>query len=294
MTEAEPMPERSGRRHRSARPQREVVMVLSFEGWNDAGEAASAAVEHLRDSWGAEEIEAIDSEDYYDFQFTRPTISRDERAVRHVEWPASRIYRASVPGSRVDVLLVRGVEPSFRWRTFTRRILDIARRENVGTVICVGALLADVPHSRPIPVTCTADDPEVGDRLALEVSNYEGPVGILGVVADAADREGLPTLSLWAAVPHYVSQAPSPKAELALLDRLEELLDVPVPLDEVREDAEAWERGVNELAEEDPEIAEYVHHLEETKDTIDLPESSGEAIAREFERYLRRRGEGRR
>ena len=176
-----------------------------------------------------------------------------------------------------------------RWRQYTRELLGHADRLRVGTLLTLGALLADVPHTRPIPVTSTSDDDELMRRLALEPSRYEGPTGIVGVLQEAAGSVGLPALSLWAAVPHYVGQSPSPKAMLALLHRVEEMLEVAVPLGDLPEDARAWEHGVDQLAEEDAEIADYVRQLEEAKDTADLPEASGEAIAREFERYLRRR-----
>jgi predicted ATP-grasp superfamily ATP-dependent carboligase len=179
-----------------------------------------------------------------------------------------------------------------RWRSYVQEVLGYAAELDVQLLVTVGALLADVPHTRPIPVTATSEDPELMRRLAVEPSGYEGPTGIVGVLQDAAAHAGTAGLSLWAAVPHYVGQAPSPKATLALLRRVEELLDVTVPLGDLPEDARAWERGVNELAEEDSEIADYVKQLEDAKDTAELPEASGEAIAREFERYLRRRDDG--
>ena len=270
---------------------RDPVMVAAFEGWNDAGEAASGAVAHLEKVWGATALAELDPEEYHDFQVNRPMVSLDEDGRRHVTWPTTRLYWASPPGASRDVVLVRGIEPSMRWRGFVRELLGHADQLRVGTLVTLGALLADVPHTRPIPVTTTSDDRGVMDRLALEPSRYEGPTGIVGVLQEAASRAGVPGLSLWAAVPHYVAQPPSPKATLALLRRVEELLDVTVPLEELPEDARAWEHGVDELAEEDGEIGEYVRQLEEAKDTADLPEATGEAIAREFERYLRRRGD---
>src|SRR6478609_5021094 len=179
---------------------------------------------------------------------------------------------------------------SYKWRAYTAELLVHAEALNVDYVVLVGALLADVPHSRPIPVSASTDDAALRERMDLEASQYEGPVGIVGVLGEVALLAGLPTVSLWAAVPHYVAQAPSPKAQLALLHRVEELLQVPLDTQELVEDADAWERGVDELATEDPEIAAYVRQLEEAKDTADLPEASGESIAREFERYLKRRG----
>jgi predicted ATP-grasp superfamily ATP-dependent carboligase len=193
----------------------------------------------------------------------------------------------------VDVIFVQGTEPSYKWRAYTAELLVHAEALSVDYVVLVGALLADVPHSRPIPVSTSSDDAQLRERMNLEASQYEGPVGIVGVLSEVALLAGIPTVSLWAAVPHYVAQAPSPKAQLALLHRIEELLQVPLDTHELAEEADAWERGVDELATEDPEIAAYVRQLEEAKDTADLPEASGESIAREFERYLKRRGQDR-
>jgi proteasome assembly chaperone (PAC2) family protein len=263
-------------------------MIAAFEGWNDAGEAASGAIAHLEQVWGAKRFAELDPEDYHDFQVNRPQVVVED-GQRQIVWPTTQLSWASPPGSRRDVVLVRGVEPSMRWRSYVREVLGHATGARTGLLITLGALLADVPHTRPIPVTATSEDPDLIDRLGVESSQYEGPTGIVGVLQDTAARAGIPGLSLWAAVPHYVGQSPSPKATLALLRRVEELLDVTVPLGELPEDARAWEHGVDELAEEDAEIAEYVRQLEEAKDTAELPEASGEAIAREFERYLRRR-----
>ena len=268
---------------------RDPVMVAAFEGWNDAGEAASGAVAHLEQVWGAHPLAEFDPEDYHDFQVTRPVVTLDEGGHRVITWPTTRLTWASPPGASRDVVLVRGIEPSMRWRTFAHEILAYARALDCGLLVTLGALLADVPHTRPIPISSTSEDAGLIERLALEPSRYEGVTGIVGVLQDAAATDDIPGLSLWAAVPHYVGQSPSPKATLALLRRVEELLDVTVPLGELPEDARAWERGVDELADEDGEIGEYVRQLEEAKDTAELPEATGEAIAREFERYLRRR-----
>lgn len=270
--------------------RRITVMLAAFEGWNDAGEAASDALRYLNKLWGGKKAAAIDADEYYDFQFTRPTIRRTAAGERKIKWPSTRIFKASVPDSNVDVIFVQGTEPSYKWRAYTAELLVHAEALHVDYVILVGALLADVPHSRPIPVSASTDDAALRERMDLEASQYEGPVGIVGVLAEVAMLAGLPTVSLWAAVPHYVAQAPSPKAQLALLHRIEELLQVPLDTTELVEEADAWERGVDELATEDPEIAAYVRQLEEAKDTADLPEASGESIAREFERYLKRRG----
>jgi proteasome assembly chaperone (PAC2) family protein len=270
--------------------QRITVMLAAFEGWNDAGEAASDALRYLNRLWGGKKVASIDADEYYDFQFTRPTVRRTASGERKIKWPSTRIYKASAPGTNVDVIFIQGTEPSYKWRAYTAELLVHAEALHVDYVILVGALLADVPHSRPIPVSTSTDDSALRERLNLEASQYEGPVGIVGVLSEVSLLAGIPTVSLWAAVPHYVAQAPSPKAQLALLHRIEELLQVPLDTHELAEESDAWERGVNELATEDPEIAAYVRQLEEAKDTADLPEASGESIAREFERYLKRRG----
>ncbi|GAA1803927.1 filament polymerization regulator ParJ [Nesterenkonia flava] len=265
---------------------RPTVMVLAFEGWNDAGGAASAAVRSVAQALGAELVQKLDDESYYDFQFSRPKVV-NVSGHREIVWPAAKILRASA--EEFDILFVHGVEPSFHWRAFTAEILTMAAEHHVGAVLLVGALLADVPHTRPIPAQLSSEDEQLRDALDLDEPTYEGPVGIVGVLAHTAYQAGIPSMSLWAAVPHYVGQAPSPKAQLSLMRSLEELLGVTLETSEVADDAEAWERGVNELAEEDEEIADYVKRLEEATDTTNLPEASGEAIAKEFERYLRRR-----
>ena len=273
-------------------PLRDPILIAAFEGWNDAGEAASAAVEHLSAVWNAEAIAALDPEEYYDFQVNRPKVLRED-SQRRIVWPTTRLLVARDTGFTSparDVVLVEGIEPSTRWRSFTIELLEYAQRLGVTTVVTLGALLADVPHTRPIPVTATSDD-DVVHRYDLESSAYEGPTGIVGVLSDAAHRAGLTSLSCWAAVPHYAGSSPSPKATLGLLSALERLFNVTIPLADLPEISRAWERGVNELAQSDEEVAEYVQSLEESTDTADLPEASGESIAREFERYLRRRGD---
>jgi proteasome assembly chaperone (PAC2) family protein len=271
---------------------RDPVMLAAFEGWNDAGEAASGAVAHLRRVWQADLMTELDPEAYHDFQVNRPVVSIEEDGRRRLTWPTTRVYVARPPGAQRDVVLVAGVEPSMRWRAYVAELLGIADELGVTTLITLAALLADVPHTRPIPITGTSEDAALQQRLSIEPSTYEGATGIVGVLQDSAGVGGLAALSLWAAVPHYVGQPPSPKATLALLRRVEEALDLTVPLEDLPEDARAWEHGVDELAEEDGEIGAYVRQLEDAKDTADLPEASGEAIAREFERYLRRRGDG--
>jgi predicted ATP-grasp superfamily ATP-dependent carboligase len=274
-------------------PLRDPILIAAFEGWNDAGEAASAAVEHLSAVWNAEAIAALDPEEYYDFQVNRPKAVRED-GQRRIVWPTTRLLVARDTGFSSpprDVVLVEGIEPSTRWRSFTIELLEYAQRLGVSTIVTLGALLADVPHTRPIPVTTTSDDEAVIHRYDVESSGYEGPTGIIGVVSDAAHRAGLTSLSCWAAVPHYAGSSPSPKATLGLLNALEGLFNIAIPMADLPDIARAWERGVNELAQSDDEVAEYVQSLEESTDTADLPEASGDAIAREFERYLRRRGD---
>ena len=267
----------------------EPVVIAAFEGWNDAADAASSVIDHLIQVWDARIIGAIDPEEFYDFQVNRPVVGLDELGHRRITWPSTQLAIASPPDLERDVILVRGIEPNMRWRQFCAELL--AASEELGTqlVVTLGALLADTPHTRPIPVSGTATEPELADRLKLEQSNYEGPTGIVGVFQDACTQVDLPAVSFWAAVPHYVAQPPCPKATLALLGQIEDLLELSIPLADLPEEARAWERGVDELAEEDEEIGDYVRALEETRDTADLPEATGEAIAREFERYLKRR-----
>jgi len=265
------------------------VMIAAFAGWNDAADSASAAVEHLEGEWGSEVLATLDPEEFYDFQVNRPNVVIDELGVRSVEWPTTRLSLARTPEGTRDVILVRGIEPSMRWRTFCRELIDLASSFGVETIVTLGALLADTPHTRPVPVTGVAADATVAGSLSVELSRYEGPTGIVGVLQEACTEAGLPAVSFWAAVPHYVAQAPCPKATLALLRRVEDLLDLSLPLGDLPEEARAWQHGVDELAAEDPEVGEYVRQLEEARDAADLPEASGEAIAREFERYLRGR-----
>ena len=272
-------------------PLRSPVLIAAFEGWNDAADAASSVVDHLAHVWNARLVAAVDPEDFYDFQVNRPAVGTDDSGMRRITWPSTRLSVCSPPGALRDVILLRGIEPNMRWRQFTQEILGVCHELGVEMVVTLGALLADSPHTRPVPVTGTSSDEGLSRSLQLEPSRYEGPTGIVGIVQDACTRAGVPALSIWAAVPHYVAQPPCPKATLALLRHIEDLLDVPIPLGELPEDARAWERGVDELAEEDEDVADYVRALEETRDTTDLPEASGEAIAREFERYLKRRTE---
>ena len=271
---------------------RSPILIAAFEGWNDAADAASSVVDHLMKVWNARVVAAIDPEEFYDFQMNRPVVGTNEQGHRRITWPSTQLAVASPPGALRDVILLRGIEPNMRWRQFCAELLAAADELGAEIVVTLGALLADTPHTRPIPVTGTATEPELIDKLKLEQSNYEGPTGIVGVFQDACTQLDIPAVSYWAAVPHYVAQPPCPKATLALVGQLEDLLEISIPLGDLPEESRAWERGVDELAEEDEEIGDYVRALEETRDTAELPEASGEAIAREFERYLKRRDSG--
>lgn len=273
-------------RARAEGAERDTIMIVAFEGWNDAGNAASAAVAELCEYWDGEEVTEFDSDVFYDFQFTRPVVGRDSGGASNVTWPGTRVFKATVKGQDLDAIIVLGVEPSFRWHRFVDTILGHGR--TAAGIILVGALLADVPHSRPIPVSVSSEDKDLREALGVEINHYEGPTGVIGVLSHVAAAEGIPAVSVWAAVPSYVAAPPSPKAQLAITSKIEELLLVSIPQNDLIEDARAWERGVNELAEEDEDVAAYIHQLEEVQDTADLPEASGEAIAREFEKYLRR------
>ena len=268
------------------------VVIAAFEGWNDAADAASSAVDHLMRVWNARTVGAIDPDEFYDFQVNRPMVGTDPAGHRRMTWPGTTLAIASPPDLDRDIILLRGIEPNMKWRQFCAELLAACDDLGGRLVVTLGALLADTPHTRPIPVSGTATEPELVDRLKLEQSTYEGPTGIVGVLQDACSKLDIPAVSYWAAVPHYVAQPPCPKATLALLGQLEDLLEASIPLGDLPEDARAWERGVDELAEEDEDVADYVRSLEETRDTTELPEASGEAIAREFERYLKRRNGG--
>ena len=280
---------RKAGRHRV--PADRTVMLVAFRGWNDAADAASDAVAHVRELIGAEPIHTVDPEPYHDFQVRRPEVVAAPGGARKLVWPSTQVREATVDGRRL--LVVEGTEPSMRWRAFCAELLAVAAAHEVDLVVTVGALLTDVPHTRPIPVSATSEHTATAKALGLEPSAYEGPTGIIGVLQHEATGAGVAGVSVWAAVPHYVAQPPNPKAVLALLRRLEDLLGLPLGDQGIAEEAEAWQRGVDELAQEDGEIAEYVRQLEEAKDTAELPEASGEAIAKEFERYLRRRGDDR-
>lgn len=265
------------------------IVIAAFEGWNDAGEAASGAVSLLTTAWKAAPAGAIDPEDYYDFQVTRPVTEVVEGTTHHLIWPTTRLLTARLDRAGRDIVLVQGIEPNMRWQRFCAELVEAFTGLGAELVVLLGALLADSPHTRPVPLSASASDPALAGGLRASPADYKGPTGIVGVLQHACAEAGIPAVSLWAAVPHYVAQAPSPKATLALLRGVEDVLDTSLPLGDLPQEARAWERGVNELAEQDSEVAEYVRTLEEAKDATELPEASGDAIAAEFERYLRRR-----
>jgi predicted ATP-grasp superfamily ATP-dependent carboligase len=272
---------------------REPVLVAAFRGWNDGGQGATLACGYLGRQWGAERFADIDPEGFVDFQATRPHVSLDEGLTRRIEWPENAFYQAGIPGLDRDAVLLLGVEPNFRWRAFTDVIVDLARELEVSLVVTLGALLADVPHTRAAPVTGSASDPSLVEQLGLQQSRYEGPTGIVGILHDACKRAGLPSASLWAAVPHYVSLAPSPRAARALVERLADLLGTDIDTVELAEAEEAYAAQVSEAVSSDAETAAYVEELERRTDTADeiseenIP--SGDSLAAELTRFLRER-----
>jgi len=269
------------------------VAIAAFEGWNDAAEAASGVVNHLGIAWESTPIAAIDPDDFYDFQVNRPVIEVVGGKTERLVWPTTRLSlaRTADTGLSRDIVLVHGVEPNMRWRGFTDELIGGLTELGVEMMILIGALLADSPHTRPVPVQVSGSESKLLHGVGSEPTDYKGPSGIVGVLQYVCAAADIPTVSLWASVPHYVAQSPSPKVTLALLRAVEDVLDVSLPQSELPEEARAWERGVDELAQQDSDVAEYVRTLEEAKDATDLPEASGDAIAREFERYLRRRGD---
>lgn len=263
-----------------------AVMIVAFDGWNDAGEAASAAISHLIDLWGGEEVVSISSDEYYDFQVNRPRITVTEEGAREITWPTTRFTASITPSGDRQIVFVRGPEPNMRWRSFVDEIVGIAHDFDVSSVISLGSLLADAPHSRPVPITVIASDADMAQQLELEPSRYEGPTGIVGVLAHAVASAGLTGVSVWAAIPHYVAHGPNPKGTLALLEKLEELLGEEIATGDYPEKAASWQSTVDEMASDDTDISEYVARLEEAVDTTSRPEATGDAIAKEFERYL--------
>jgi PAC2 family len=269
------------------------VLVAAFDGWNDAGEAASAAVAHLREIGAYEPVFSVDPELYFDYQYTRPQIATDGDGKRIMRWPEATILRPVKSTRSTQLWLLSGVEPARAWQAFAGEFVDVALRADITGFVALGSMMSDVPHTRPISVFAGSDSEQVRSTLGLERSTYEGPVGILSVLSHAADAAGIPSASLWASVPHYVAgHTPSPKATLALLDRLEDLTGAPVPRGELATESAAWEASIDAAAADDEEMTEYIRQLERTRDTWDSPEASGDAIAQEFEKYLRRGGGG--
>jgi hypothetical protein len=280
------------------------ILVVAFEGWNDAGEAASSSVRTLLEQLEVFPLATFDSENYYDYQQVRPQASIDAEGHRVLTWPSTVFYAPLVPGAnspslaadaKLDVsganggniYLLLGSEPSRNWQTFAAEVVDLALAADISGIVFLGALLAEVPHTRPVPIFMSSENSHVRAEFDVERSTYEGPVGILAVLADAAERAGIPTLSLWASVPHYVHHAPSPKATLAILDRLEEIVDVTISRGDLVDEAAAWQENVDVLSSEDEDMAAYIQGLEQSRDAFDSPAASGEALAQEFERFLR-------
>jgi proteasome assembly chaperone (PAC2) family protein len=276
------------------RPELErPVLIAAFRGWNDGGQGATLAAGYLARAWRAERFADIDPEGFLDFQQNRPHVSLDEGLTRRIEWPENAFYHARIPDAGRDAVLLLGVEPSLRWRTFSQLVLDLAGDLKVELVVTLGSLLADVPHTRAAPVTGAASDPALVESLGLQHSRYEGPTGIVGILQDACRREQVPAASLWAAVPHYVSLAPSPRAARALCDRLGHLLGVEIDTRELAEAEEAYAEQVSEAVSTDEETAAYVAELERRTDELDLEEHedlpSGDTLAAELTRFLRER-----
>jgi proteasome assembly chaperone (PAC2) family protein len=271
------------------RPQlRRPVLIAAFEGWNDAGSAASQAADWLTSRFGATKVAAIDPQDHFDFQSVRPTVELADGVTRDLRWPANEFF--AVPMEGRDLVVLRGIEPNLRWSRFCGDVLDVAAETGSEMVVTLGALLADVPHTRPVRVTGATTDPDVMARLGLHHSRYEGPTGIVGVLHDTARTADVASASLWAPVPHYVSTPPNPLATRALLDRLGQLVDVRFELDELDEEARTWRGRVDEVVSEDSDVGTYVAQLEERYDAeaeTDVP--SAETLAAEVEQFLRDR-----
>src|ERR1700691_5343845 len=273
---------------------RAPAMVCAFQGWNDAGDAASSAVSFLASSLNANRFAQIDSEEFYDFQANRPNIQLTDGQTREIVWPTVEVFEARAPRAPRDLVIVQGVEPSLRWRAFSAHLVELAEALGVRVVVTLGALLADVPHTRPVTMTGFASDPSLVESLGLAPSSYEGPTGIVGVLHSACLNAGLPAASLWAGVPHYVAAATNPKAALALLRRTESLIGVSVDVSELEVSAADYERQVGLAVQSDPDIQAFVERLEQAADSEeqsapeDLP--SGDILASEFQRFLRQRG----
>lgn len=275
---------------------RDPTLVTSFAGWNDAAEAATGAVRYLVRKWAAHKFAEIDPEEFYDFTETRPQVRLTRGNERRIRWPANDFFYHSDPDQPRDLILLRGVEPQLRWRTYCSTLLELCKKMNVTGVVLLGGLIADVPHTRPVRVSGTSSDPQFLDRLSsLRVggSRYEGPTGIVGVLTDRLRREGMPCASLWATVPHYISTA-NPRASQALLQRLDTLLDLRAPLRDLEREAAEFDSQVSQAVARDPDVAAYVRQLEESDaaepaapaDHPELP--TGESVVRELEEFLRR------
>jgi predicted ATP-grasp superfamily ATP-dependent carboligase len=278
------------------RPElRSPALVCAFKGWNDAGEAATAALGFLADSFDATEVAHIDPEEFYDFTAVRPTVRMSEGLSRVIDWPENRLQAARVAGTDHDLLLFQGVEPSLRWRAYCKILVDMARELGAGMVITLGALLADVPHTRPVPMTGICSDKSLVQKLGFEQSSYEGPTGIVGVLHHACTEAGLTAVSLWASVPHYVAAAPNPKAALSLVRSFEGVAGVAVDALNLEQSADEYERQVNAAVATDPDVKSFVERLERTIDEVteDSPPEripSADSIARDFQRFLKQRG----
>jgi len=269
------------------------VLITAFRGWNDGGQGASLAGGYLARAWDATRFAEIDPEEYYDFQATRPHVSLEEGLTRRIDWPENAFYYSRVPGTERDAVLLLGIEPNLRWRTFSDLVVGLATDLQVELAVTMGSLLADVPHTRPSPVTASASDPHLIEALDLQPSRYEGPTGIVGTLHDACRRAGIASVSIWAAVPHYVSLAPSPRAALALCDKLGELLDAKIDTTELQEAADQYAEQVTEAVSSDAETQAYVDELEQRTDAIEAAEElpSGESLAAELTEFLRERDE---
>jgi proteasome assembly chaperone (PAC2) family protein len=281
----------------SDRPELKApVLVCAFKGWNDAGEAASAAVGFIHGHFESEHVARIDPEEFYDFTAVRPTVRMSEGMTREIDWPENQIAVAAVPGAESDLVMLQGVEPSLRWGRFCDQVIGVARQLDVRMVITLGALLADVPHSRPVSITGIASDDSTMNRLGFERTSYEGPTGIVGVLHHACGKAGIPTASLWASVPHYVAATPNPKVALALVRAFEGTAGLAVDAGELEEAAEDYERQVTAAVASDPEVKAFVERLETAADEIgvDTPDEedipSADTIAQDFQRFLRQRG----
>jgi len=269
------------------------VLVVAFDGWNDVGEAASAAISQLREAGAYRRVFAVDPELYFDYQYTRPQIKLEADGSRALNWPEATLWRPTGRQSGPRLWILSGVEPARAWQAFAAEVIDAALGEDITGIVALGSMMSDVPHTRPISVFAGSDNERLRLELDLERPSYEGPVGILSVLAAAAEEAGIPCAALWASVPHYVAgHSPSPKATLALLDRLADLTGTTVPRGELPAQALAWEASIDAAAADDEEMTEYIRQLEQTRDTWDSPDASGDAIAQEFERYLRRGGDG--